>query len=352
VRDGIVIETKKAGVDGGAEFAVPSSNPLRPRESVTVCSGDASSLSPDDCATTEVRNIQRDGEQFRAVVGFAQSGSSNANNSNKFFLDFYLSRPIYPSKDPWVRWWGNVRIASKPVDGTTFSGLSAAARGLKTNELAQAAEFLSGLDIRLSQIRKALLGQSEDSKQRFVLSFVLGGGASGSLTNQTSSLVTYNFPNNASPSLTPLTSFYPSLKNASAAAFVVKNPVERFAGQYWGGFRVTTRYADKNGVPQRTPPAMVLFALGQSASVTPGVLRGVVGRFETFYPMLTHNSNAFLVLSISSERRKSDLVERSFHRSICNRIRWAGILQTSLPSRVCMTAPRAINIALALALIS
>ena len=36
---------------------------------------------------------------------------------------------------------------------------------------------------------------------------------------------------------------------------------------------------------------MVRFAVGQSEAVTPGVLRGVVGRFETFYAMLTHNSN-------------------------------------------------------------
>jgi len=203
-----------------------------------------------------------------------------------------VSRPIYPSHDPRLRWWGNVRIASKPVDGTSFANLSGVAKGLKTNELAQAAEYLSGLDIRLTQIRKALLGESEDSRQRFVFSLVLGGGASGSLTNQTVSPVTFSLPAGSSPSLAPLTSFYPTLKNSTAPAFIVNSPVERYAAEYWGGFRVTTRYADKYGVPQRTPPAMVLFAVGQSEAVTPGVLRGVVGRFETFYPMLTHNSNA------------------------------------------------------------
>src|SRR2546428_328423 len=100
------------------------------------------------------------GDLTTAVVGFEQAGASSARSDQKFFFDFFISRPLPFSKSnvdpfgPRVRWWGNVRIASYPQQintsvaefATTFANRVGA---LKVNEIAQFGEFRSGPDIRI-----------------------------------------------------------------------------------------------------------------------------------------------------------------------------------------------------------
>jgi len=127
---------------------------------------------------------QLSGEQFQAIVGFQQSGASGSDSSQKFFLDFYVSRPVpglfrvtTQDGEPWVRWWGDVRVGSAPRSinsAISVASLTSNVASLKFNEVAQAAEFLTGLDMRLGYICCL--------RQRFLLSFTTAFGASGSLT--------------------------------------------------------------------------------------------------------------------------------------------------------------------------
>src|SRR5262245_50624300 len=80
------------------------------------------------------------GDLTMAVIGFEQSGASGAKSDQKFFFDFFTSRPlpflfgddktdVKPTEPfpvdksglvraqpfgPPVHWWGDVRIASYP----------------------------------------------------------------------------------------------------------------------------------------------------------------------------------------------------------------------------------------------
>src|SRR5205807_5294130 len=66
------------------------------------------------------------GEDMRAIVGYQQAGASSSGFTQDWFLDFYISRPLFfynnKNKPPrerdvnW-RWWGNVRVASFPQPG-------------------------------------------------------------------------------------------------------------------------------------------------------------------------------------------------------------------------------------------
>jgi len=249
----------------------------------------------DSCKT----GTQRNGEEFRAIVGFQQSGASGSNSVGKFFLDFFVSRPVpglfrvtAQDGEPWFRWWGDVRIDSAPRSiGSAISAaaLSSNAASLKFNELAQAGEFLTGLDMRLGYICCALWGQTAESRQRFLLSFVTGFGASGSMTANppVSNAVVFDNPVN-SPIYPDFTKSYPAASNPAYryVSFVPPFP-DRYFKEYFGGFRLTTRYADKDGNALRTAAATVSATVGQNELITAGRLRGVVSRVEAFYPLST-----------------------------------------------------------------
>lgn len=300
-RNGTKIATIDAAKDGIATYSLPSGASFAPGEQVKVCKINDTTV----CASVNVRPIRRFGEQFRAIVGFQQSGASGADSTQKFFFDFYTSRPVPAlfhhdgsGHDPVLRWWGNVRIGTAPVSSTSaisLSSLRTAAQGLKANELAQSAEFLTGLDFRLSSICCALLAQSSDSTARFALSGIIAYGANGALNAPTSSTPTvFTVPADVAtnPLYQPFLNAYPSAKTATYLSFSPP-PQDRYFQEMWAGFRLTTRYADRYGTPQSTPPAMVSALFGQNEQVTGGRMRGIVGRVEVFYPLATKNSNTF-----------------------------------------------------------
>jgi len=242
---------------------------------------------------------QLNGEEFHAIVGFQQSGASGSDSARKFFLDFFVSRPVpglfrvtNQDGEPWFRWWGDVRIDSAPR--SIGSAISAAAltsnvTSLKFNEVAQAAEFLTGLDMRLGYICCALWGQTAESRQRFLLSFITAFGATGSMTANppVSNAVVFDNPVN-SPIYPDFVKAYPAAANPAYKYVTFLPPFpDRYSKEYFGGFRLTTRYADQNGNALRTASAMVSATIGQNELLTAGRLRGVVSRVEAFYPLST-----------------------------------------------------------------
>ena len=242
---------------------------------------------------------QLNGEEFHAIVGFQQSGASGAGSVQKFFLDFFVSRPVpglfrvtTQDGEPWFRWWGDVGIDSAPRSiGSAISAaaLTSNATSLKFNELAQAAEFLTGLDTRIGYICCALWGQTAQSRQRFLLSFITAFGASGSLTANppVSNAVVFDNPLN-SPIYPDFIKTYAAAANPAYKYVSFAPPFpNRYFKEYFGGFRLTTRYADQNGNPLRRASAMVSATVGQNELITAGRLRGVVSRVEAFYPLST-----------------------------------------------------------------
>ena len=265
------------------------------------CSSESSTRDRENVVT--MTPVERQGEQFRAIVGLQQSGASGADNASKFFFDFYVSRPLPTlfrttpgQQEPLLRWWGNVRIGSAPVTANTallLSALRTLSGGLKLNELAQSAEFLTGLDVRLGDISSPVWGQSANSRQRFRLSFISAFGATGDL----------NKPPQAAPTTLTLPGalakdqivrLFPTAANSAYQYISFIPPAEsRYSLEYFGGFRVTTRYADTYGNATTAPPAIVSFTAGQNQLLTPGRFRGLVNRVEAFYPLSTSQSNVF-----------------------------------------------------------
>ena len=258
----------------------------------------AGQVAPDSSCKTGTAP-QLNGEEFRAIVGFQQNGASGSDSVRKFFLDFFVSRPVpglfrVTNRDgePWFRWWGDVRIASAPRSirsAISAAALASNAASLKFTEIAQAAEFLTGLDVRMGYICCPLWGQTAESRQRFLLSFVTAAGASGSLTVSPppSSAPVFENPVN-SPIYPDFIKAYPAAANPAYkyVSFLPPFP-DRYFKEYFGGFRLTTRYADVNGNALRTPSAMVMATVGQNELITAGRLRGVVSRVEAFYPLST-----------------------------------------------------------------
>ena len=252
----------------------------------------------DSCKTGTPLN----GEEFHAIVGFQQSGASGSDSVGKFFLDFFVSRPVPDlfrvttnDGEPWFRWWGDVRIDGAPRSiGSAISAaaLASNAVSLKFNEVAQAAEFLTGLDARLGYICCALSGQTAESRQRYLLSFITAFGASGSMAANppVSNAVVFDNPVN-SPIYSDFVRAYPAAGNPAYkyVSFAPSFP-DRYFKEYFGGFRLTTRYADKDGNALRTASAMVSATVGQNELITAGRLRGVVSRVEAFYPLSTGKS--------------------------------------------------------------
>ena len=290
----------KATPDSSGHFSyiVPSGAPLIPGELIEACITPAGTAEVCSEAAT-VRPVKRFGEQTRAVLGFQQAGASGANSDQKFFFDFYISRPLPfgnqgdENLDPLTRWWGNVRVASAPrqiSSPVSTQAVSSGLKGLKINELAESAEFLSGLDFRIGQICCAFWSQSRVSRERFVLSFLLGGGATGPLNAGISTGNPIFQVDKSSPDYPRLVQAYPQAANFPYISFIPPSRSQYFR-EYFGGFRLTTRYADRYGTPSTGPPAMVSFTLGQNELVTGGHLRGVVDRVEAFFPLSTGRSD-------------------------------------------------------------
>jgi len=232
----------------------------------------------------------RSGEQARSIVGFEQAGASAAPFDQKFFFDFYISRPlpkIGPLHEPWLRWWGNVRVASVPqqisTPVATFVNSFADTIGkLPVNQLAESAEFVSGIEVPIVG-QSGFISQSEDSKQRFSFGIFAGGGATGT-PQPKSTLQVFQVPDATSAQYLRFASQFPGAVGRKYIGFLSPDR-DQFLRQYFAGVRLTTYYQSMDGVPYISPPAIVAASFGQNELVTGGSMRGLVTRIEAFYPL-------------------------------------------------------------------
>jgi len=236
----------------------------------------------------------RNGEEMRAILGYQQAGASAAKSEQNFFMDFYISRPLAFRKrysdlsQTRLRWWGNVRIASYPQQGdipvATFASSFVTQFGqLKVNQLAQSAEYLTGLDVRLLSSQFNFLGRSEETRQHFTLSLFGGAGATGPM-EPNSTLHVFEVPVPGSPQRPAFDKDFPGV-TTPLIGFVSPDR-DSCLRQYLVGLRLTTTYMDKYArFPLIAAPASLSVSMGQNELVTRGKLQGMVLRTEAFYPL-------------------------------------------------------------------
>lgn len=196
-----------------------------------------------------------------AVVGFEQAGASAASGTQRFFLDLSAHRPL-PMNPRW-RWWGDVRILSVPqqVDAPVVqlgSALANRAAALKINELAEAGEFVTGIEYLL-----AFAHSTE-------LTAFVGAGAIGVLDPKRT-LAIYQTP---APGSAQYSRFIREFPEAAGKLYVGFLPPDRdrFYRQYVGGLRLTSA---KGGA--------VAVSLGQNELISGGRLAGITGRIDASY---------------------------------------------------------------------
>lgn len=223
----------------------------------------------------------------RAVVGFSQAGASSAKADQNYFFDLYINKsfPFKQTVDPnfgeRVKTWGDVRIASVPQQITTgigefVGGFTQNVANLKVNEIAQALEFLAGVEVRLTGNEALLPSFDRETKQKFSLSFVAGFGTTTPLDPKSQIELFKVFP--GAPGLPP------EAKDKKYVAFVPSDR-DRFFRQYYAGFRINTFFFNRNNVPTQRFPGMLDIMYGQNEFVTGGRLRGGVFRLDGYFPL-------------------------------------------------------------------
>jgi hypothetical protein len=304
--------------DDNCSFSYQFNTPFKAGDSLVASTGSGATPATFTVKSQVPPNIF--GEELRAIIGYQQAGSSSSSFTQNWFTDFYISRPvtlsfervqdgmdsngkkIYHVTDNHLRWWGNVRIASFPQDGNqtvaaTATGLPAQVGALKLNQLAQGAEFLSGLEWVFHRT-PTVRGFSENSLQRFSFGVIAAFGATGFFTSPSNNVQVYQVPGASSPQLPAFQQAYGNVTTPYVA--FIQPDTQRFPKEYLTGLRLTTRYIDPSGMPLTTAPAMLAISLGQNQIITADRWTGVVGRFEAFYPLPFANRGPGKVGAFSS----------------------------------------------------
>lgn len=220
--------------------------------------------------------------EARAIVGYHQAGASSAKFSQNFFFDFFIMRAL-SNGDLWnknhLNLWGNLRIASFPQQVTTGVGTFATnfatqVSNLPVNQLAQGADFQTGLEL--------VLQKWEPQKRSYVRTLGLVGyvGAMGAFQPPDSQMEIFNVPDKASLQYPAFAARFPAAANAKYVGFVPPNR-ERFYRNYGLGVRVTTFDNDE----LLAPPATYTLSFGQDEAITGGTFTSVVGKIDVFYPL-------------------------------------------------------------------
>jgi hypothetical protein len=227
--------------------------------------------------------------EARSVLGFQQAAASSADSRQSFFLDFFIERGLsqIPAVDARFLWWGNVRLGSVPQQVSSALSLLTPASGTilpsgNINQLVQSAEFLNGIELRLWRLRN-------QNVQRDI-GIIAQYGESGPFAPK-NSLQIFNLPQTGSPQFATFQGLYGTPPAGAQYVGFVPPDQSNFSKQYGAGFRVTTF----DLAHPANAPATYSFTVGQDQLVTGGRYRGVVGRFDVFYPLSIGGANFKLV---------------------------------------------------------
>jgi hypothetical protein len=264
-----------------------------------------------------------------SVLGFEQAGASSTQADQRFFFDYYITRPlpfganvvstntdpkiaakenVYGAFKKMTHWWGNVRLASYPQQinapvGEFLSGLSGNVADVKVNEFVQAAEFRTGIDVKIvandtGSRLSAFAGFGGvgpmDPKQTVSVFKVPDAPAAGQAESINRRQFFERYPKGT----------FPGLEDATYVAF--SNPDRgRFYRQYAAGLRYTQIRTDADN---NLAPASISASFGQHELISRGRAVGVVGVFEAFVPFKLGDTPAYIFgRALMSIRRTNDV---------------------------------------------
>jgi len=219
--------------------------------------------------------------EARAIAGFHQAGASSAKYTQNFFFDFFIMRALSDDQlwEEGTHWnlWGDARIASAPQQVTTGVGTFATdfatqASNLPVNQLAQSADFQTGLEYRLHTW--------EPPHSHRMVGLIGYFGAMGAFQPPDSQMEIFNVPDKTSLQYPDFIKQFPTATNALYVGFVPPNR-ERFYRNYGFGVRLTTFDRDA----PLAAPATYALSLGQDEAITGGHFQSVVGKIDVFYPL-------------------------------------------------------------------
>jgi hypothetical protein len=231
--------------------------------------------------TTTAKDHNKEWEA-RSIAGYHQAGASSAKFAQNFFFDFFVMRALAKGnlwdKGVW-NLWGDVRIASFPQQiatpiGTFVSSFGTQVSNLPVNQLAQSADFQTGLEYRLKSWDRA----GNTVRMLGIVGYI---GAMGTFQPPDAQMQIFNVPDATSLQYKDFIKTYPAALNAKYVGFVPPNR-ERFYRNYGFGLRVTT--FDKS-TSSLVPPATYMLSFGQDEAITSGHLTSVVGKVDVFYPL-------------------------------------------------------------------
>jgi len=220
--------------------------------------------------------------EARAIAGYHQAGASSAKFAQNFFFDFFVMRALSEhhlwEKEVW-NLWGDVRIASFPQQiatpvGTFVSAFGTQVSNLPVNQLAQSADFQTGLEYPIKSWERP----GNTARMLGLVGYV---GAMGTFQPPDAQMQIFDVPDLSSLQYKDFIKTYPQATNAKYVGFIPPNR-ERFYRNYGFGVRVTT--FDKNP-SSLAPPATYMLSFGQDEAITSGHLTSVVGKVDVFYPL-------------------------------------------------------------------
>lgn len=232
----------------------------------------------------------------RAVVGYQQAGSASTEAEQNYFFDLYISKSL-----PWrqkldpdfgeaARVWGAIRSISVPQTGeeklgTFASGFVTRLSDLPVKDAARVFDYLGGLELRLLGNNALMPSFDRQTKQKFSLSFIVGGGFVTPAT-PLETVRTYNLPAKAeldnNPDLRKALNF--PTDDKKYVTFLRKDR-DRFYRQYYAGFRMQTFFFNRHNIPLQRFPAQLDITVGQNEFVSGGQLRGPVVRLDGYFPL-------------------------------------------------------------------
>lgn len=250
-----------------------------------------------------IADINVNGLNTRAIVGFEQSGASASGSEGKPFLDFFFTAPIrykpYGDELPRASVWASLRLASIPQQVAAFGTFASnfvnplAEGQLGSNKLVQGFDFVVGPEFRLFGTNKAFPSVIPGVKNQTKVYIAGGFGAISPLTTDKDSAQIFQTPGADSPQRENFLKLYPDAKDKKYIAFVFPDR-DRFLRQYYLGLRFKTHFYDEEGLINRFPAIFDLM-FGQNEAATGGKLKNVVMRLEGFYPFPVREAN-FLYL--------------------------------------------------------
>jgi len=225
--------------------------------------------------------------ESRAILGWHQAGASSADSEQNLFFDFFVARPLGSGKNVYdnrFNLWGQVRVASSPQQRTIplsqfAAGFAQQVGNIPVNELAQSAEFISGVEVRP-------LGKWETETRIRTIGFVGFFGANGAFKDPSTQAKIFRVPPVDSPQWGNFVSQFKEFENdafRNKATFLALVPPdrERFYRQYGFGIRYSSYVKDDID----SPAAVLTATLGQDQSITRGRYVGPVLKMDAFYPM-------------------------------------------------------------------